>query len=360
VEVRVVAVADAYADRANGTGNAHKVPKERIFTGFNAYKKLIATDVDIVLMATSPNFRAPQLAAAVEAGKHVFMEKPVAVDPPGCRSVLASYEVAKKKGLSVAAGTQRRHSGGYRKTAAAIKEGLNGKIKGGIISWCGGALWRRERDPKWDDAEYMVRNWVSFSEMSGDHLVEQHVHNIDVMLWYMGMPPLNVLGFGFRARRKTGDQYDFFSLDFEFPEGVHIHSMCRQINGTDGRPGEHFVYDGKGPGGEPKAPLFPEGCPITGGDYVQEHIDLMWSIMKQKDEPLNEAKNVAESTATAVMGRISTYTGKLISWKQMMDPDPNVHKPEIYNLTCEPTAADFEKGMVKAPKDDVIAIPGKD
>jgi myo-inositol 2-dehydrogenase/D-chiro-inositol 1-dehydrogenase len=359
LDMKVVAVADAFGDRAGRPAKDHKLPADRVFVGFDAYKKLIATDVEVVLLATPPNFRPPQLMAAIQAGKHVFMEKPVAVDPPGCRKVIEAGELAKTKGLSIAAGTQRRHSAGYRKTARAVQEGKIGKIRGGSVYWCGGALWRNERAEKWSDAEYMVRNWVSFAEMSGDHIVEQHVHNLDVMNWYLGTHPIAALGFGMRARRKTGDQFDFFSIDYEFPEGVHIHSMCRQINDTDGGVYEHLVGETGTAGGgnlEPKdGKIFPEGCPVQGGDYVQEHIDLLWSIVK--GQPINEAEQVATSTATAVMGRIAAYTGKRIEWKHMMDP--NGGRPDIYNLALSPSADDFEKNTVKAPKDDVFPLPGK-
>jgi myo-inositol 2-dehydrogenase/D-chiro-inositol 1-dehydrogenase len=361
LETQVVGLCDAFEDRLKGLGNQYKVPKKNLFVGFDEYKKLLETDVEIVLLATPPNFRPVHLMAAIQAGKNVLMEKPVAVDPPGVRKVIEAGEIAKGKGLSIVAGTQRRHSRGYRETAKAIQEGAVGRILGGAIYWCGGALWRRERDPKWSDAEYLVRNWVSFTEMSGDHIVEQHVHNLDILNWYMGGPPVAALGFGMRARRKTGNQYDFFSLDLEYPEGVHIHSMCRQVNGTDGgaRGGvaEHLVGEkGIVPFiGSKDKKVFAEGCPESGGDYVQEHIDLLYGILKGKPE--NEARNVAISTGMAILGRISCYTGKRIEWKHIMDP--NGGKPELYDLTLKPTAEDFEKGLVKAPTDDVIALPGE-
>jgi len=322
--------------------------------GFDAYKKLLETDVEIVLMATPPNFRPVHLMASIKAGKHVFMEKPVAVDPPGVRMVIEAGELAKQKGLSIVAGTQRRHSRGYRETAKALEEGAIGKIRGGAVYWCGGALWRREREKDWDDAEYMVRNWVSFAEMSGDHIVEQHVHNLDIMNWYMGGPPQSALGFGMRARRKTGDQYDFFSLDLEYPEGVHIHSMCRQINGTDGGVSEHLVGEkGVAPFLQSKdKAVFAPGCPESGGDYVQEHIDLLYGILK--NDLVNEGRNVAISTGIAVMGRIACYTGKKVDWRQMMEQGG-----KYYNLAMKPSAEDFEKGEVKAPADDVFPLPGQ-
>jgi predicted dehydrogenase len=362
VDVKVVGLCDAFRERARGIAEKNQVPDDRIFLGFDGYKKLLETDVEVVLMATPPCFRPLHFEAAIQAGKHVFFEKPVGVDPPGCRRVIAAAKLAKEKGLCVVAGTQRRHSRWYRETKKAIDEGAIGKIRGGAVYWCGTVPWENPRDPAWSDADYMCRNWVNFTEMSGDHIVEQHVHNLDIMHWYMGGPPVSALGFGLRARRQTGNQYDFFSIDYEYPEGVHIHSMCRQLTGTDGGVSEHLVGEkGIARDLKPKDPqVFPAGCPEyphqQQRDYVQEHIGLLHGITK--GAYINEGEQVAISTAIAVMGRISAYTGKKIEWKHMMDPDPGVHKPEIYDLTLRPTAADFESGNVKAPEEGEIAIPG--
>ncbi len=356
-EMEVVATADWFKSRAEGAGKKHGVPEERCFYGADAYKKLLKTNVVVVSIATSPNFRPLHFEAAVKAGTHVFMEKPVAVDPPGGRKIIEAGELAKKKGLGVVAGTQRRHQRGYRRNAYAIKRGAIGKILGGCVWWCGGALWYKRKSPNESDADYLVRNWVSFTEMSGDHIVEQHVHNLDVANWFIGHPPDNALGFGGRARRKTGDQFDFHSIDLDYGDGCRIHSMCRQINGTDGRVSEFFAgTEGTTWGGgrlESKKKIEVPDFPEHGGPYVQEHVDLLNSILK--GEPLNEARSVAEATLTAIMGRISTYTGKLVRWKDMMEKKDS----PWYNLTCKPSAEDFERGDVKAPPDDVVAIPGK-
>jgi len=357
-EMEVVATADWFKHKAEDTGKRRGVPRERCFGGADAYKKLLETNVDVVSIATSPNFRPVHFEAAVKAGKHVFMEKPVAVDPPGGRRIIEAGELAKQKRLGVVAGTQRRHQSGYRRNAYAVEHGAIGKILGGCVWWCGGALWYAKRNENESDADYLVRNWVSFTEMSGDHIVEQHVHNLDVANWFIGHPPDNALGFGGRARRKTGNQFDFHSIDFDYGDGCHIHSMCRQINGTDGGVNEFFAgTEGTTEGGgrmrsskNIDIPDFPE----QGGAYVQEHIDLLNSIIK--GEPLNEARNVAEATLTAIMGRISTYTGKLIRWRDIME---NKDSP-WYNLTLKPTAEDFERGPVTAPPDDVAPIPGRD
>ena len=356
VEMRVVGLADAYEDRVDrarkGLLKDHKmdVPDEACFVGFDAYKKLLATDVDVVLMATPPSFRPWHFEAAVKAGKHVFMEKPVAVDPVGCCKVMEAGKLAKEKGLGVVAGTQRRHSANYIATQKMVADGAIGRILGGEVRWCMGRLWFKERKPGWDDAEYMVRNWVSFTEMSGDHIAEQHVHNLDVANWFIGSHPISAVGFGGRARRKTADQYDFFSVDFEYPDGVHIHSMCRQVNGCWNRVNERLVGE-KGwtsCSGKIKATPEVKVPKVKRTDpYTQEHCDLLESILKGK--PLMEAQNVAESTMTAVMGRISAYTGQMVKWDDMMKSD----------FQLKPSPQDFESGTVKAPPDDVVAIPGK-
>jgi predicted dehydrogenase len=353
LDSKVVAVADWFKDRAEkvGTDKRYDVPKDRCFHGPDAYKKLLETDVEIVLMATSPNFRPVHFEAAIKAGKHAFFEKPVCVDPPGGRRVIEAGELAKQKGLSVVAGTQRRHTKGHQSAAFEIHNGLRGKIVGGRIYWCGGALWYRTRAEGQSDADYMVANWVSFTEMSGDHIVEQHVHNIDIANWYIGRPPVTAAGFGGRARRKTGNQFDFHSVDYDYGDGCHIHSMCRQVNGTAGAGGEHFVFNTttKVEKKDLKVPEFEE----IGGATQQEHADLLYSILDKKPY-LNEARNVAEASLAAVMGRFATYTGKLIKWDDMMKNKDS----EWYNFTCKPSAEDFEKGTVKAPPDDVAAIPG--
>jgi len=358
LDLEVVATADWFKSKAEEAGKGPGVPPERCFGGGNCYIKLLEANPDVVVMATPPNFRPVHFEAAIKAGKHVFMEKPVAVDPPGARRIIEAGELAKSKGLAVVAGTQRRHEASYLRTAYAIKQGAIGRIVGGCIWWCGGALWYRTREAGESDADYMVRNWVSFAEMSGDHIVEQHVHNIDVANWFIGRTPQTALGFGGRARRKTGNQFDFFSIDFDYGDGCRIHSMCRQVNGCDGDVREFFAgTEGTTLGNRDlkptkakdiEIPSFPE----FGGAYVQEHVDLLNSILEQK--PINEARNVAESTLSAIMGRISAYTGKLVRWSDLTE---NKDSP-WYNLTLKPTAEDFEKGNVVAPPDDVVPVPG--
>ena len=358
LNMQVVATCDFFKGKAERTGKKYGVPKARCFGGANGYKKFLDTDVEVVCIATSPNFRPVHFEAAVKAGKHVFMEKPVAVDPPGGRRIIAAGELAKKKGLAVVAGTQRRHSSGYRRRAFEILNGIHGTIAGGAIWWCGGKLWYHTQRQGEADASYLVRNWVSFAEMSGDHIVEQHVHNIDIANWFIGHPPRAAAGFGGRARRKTGNQFDFFSIDFDYGDGCHIHSMCRQVDGCWGRVGEHFTFNrARAVQKDLQVPKFPE----HGGAYVQEHIDLLDSIVK--GQPLNEARNVAEATLAAVMGRIAAYTGQLVTWDELMKPEVSrgrrKEKSRWYDFTLKPTAEDFEAGAVVAPEDDVAPIPGR-
>lgn len=359
IQAEIVGFADFFKSRIDEAVRRFGVTPEVCVTGPTAYKDIMKTDADVVLLVAPPNFRPVHLEAAITAGKHVFMEKPVAVDPPGVRKIIEIGELAKQKGLAVVAGTQRRHQLEYLKTKYAIDKGAIGPIRGGSIYWCGGALWFRQRDTGEDDASYMVRNWVSFAEMSGDHIVEQHVHNIDIANWYIGQTPKTAIGFGGRARRKTGNQFDFFSVDFEYNNDVRIHSMCRQINGTYSRVSEIFTGatgqtwgSGFGKGEVADEFKMPE-MTYVGNPYIQEHVDLINSIREGK--PLNEAADVATSNMTAIMGRIAAYTGQLVRWKDLTE---NEQSP-WYNLTLKPTALDFEKGTVTAPPDDVVPIPGK-
>ena len=358
-EIEVYTVADFFPDRANNTAKKHNVPADRVFTGPAGYRQLVEQPVDIVLLATPPIFRPVHFAAVINAGKHAFIEKPVAVDPVGARKIIEVGEIAKLKGLSVVAGTQRRHMSGYLRNQFAVENGAIGKIVGGTVRWCGGRLWFKERESGESDASYLVRNWTSFAEMSGDHIVEQHVHNLDVANWFIGHTPQSAMGFGGRARRQTGDQFDFFSVDFNYGEDVHIHSMCRQISGTYGGVDEFFhgtegtTYGGGKMQSAKLAQLRVPEFKTHENGQVQEHIDLLVSIVK--NQPLNGARTVAESTLTAIMGRIACYTGQLVRWSDLTTNE----KSPWYHLSLAPSPADFEGGTVTAPKDNVCPIPGE-
>ena len=356
LETEVVAVGDAFEDRALEVGKKYSLAPEKCFSGFDNYHKVIATDCDYVLMATPPAFRPLHFAAAVEAGKHCFIEKPVAVDPVGARAVIATGEKAKAKGLAVVAGTQRRHMADYLRNKALIDAGAIGTIKSGVVQWNGTVPWTKRRNPGEADASYLARNWLNFNELSGDHIVEQHIHNLDVAVWFLGRLPVTALGFGGRARRETGNMFDFFSVDYDFGDDVRIHSQCRQITGTYARVGEMFVGTegvclggGKLTGKEVSIPEIKVDSP---DGQVQEHVNMIRSVMAGK--PLNDAQSIAESTLVAIMGRISAYTGEIVRWTDMTK---NQQSP-FYNLACSPAAIDFEKGDVQMPK-EVPPIPGK-
>jgi len=339
--LQLIAMGDVFQDRLDGS---HKkineatnatVPVGQRFVGFDAYQKVIDSGVDVVLIATPPHFRPEHFKAAIAADKHVFMEKPLAVDPVGAKSIIETAGQAKTKNLSVVTGTQRHHQKPYVETLKRIAGGEIGEIVGARCYWNQNQLWYKVRQPGWSDMEWMIRDWVNWTWLSGDHIVEQHLHNIDVINWFTGKLPVKAVGFGGRARRVTGDQYDFFSIDFEYEDGMHTHSMCRQINGCANNVSE-FVVGTKGSSncnniiynhdGSIKW-KFPEED--TTNPYDQEHIDFVTSI--RTGEPLNEARLTAESTLCAIMGRISAYTGKETTYKEMMDSDLRIG-PEEYAM----------------------------
>ncbi len=355
-EIEVTAVGDAFAPSAQATANRFGVNAAKAFGGFDNYRKVIASGCDYVIMAAPPSFRPLHFAAAVEAGKHCFIEKPVAVDVVGARLMLATGEIAKAKGLAVVAGTQRRHQAAYLLNKARIDAGAIGKIRGGTLHWNGTVPWIKRRNAGEADAAYMARNWLNFWELSGDHIVEQHVHNLDVALWFLGRPPVSAVGYGGRARRETGNQFDFFSVDFDFGDGVHIHSQCRQISGTWSRVGELFVgAEGEAFGaGKVSGKQVNVPTPTLESDnpYIQEHVALLKSSLAGK--PLNEVKAVTEATLAAIIGRMSAYTGELIRWSDVTTND----KSPWYNAAAKPSAADFESSNLVMPEEKA-AIPGR-
>jgi myo-inositol 2-dehydrogenase / D-chiro-inositol 1-dehydrogenase len=331
--VKIYAMADVFEDRLKNCrestrNNSHckekfDVSDDRCFVGFDGYQKVIDC-CDLVMLATPPGFRPQHIEATIKAGKQLFAEKPVAVDPTGIRKVLAAYEEANQKGLSVVTGTQRRHQAGYIESMKRIHDGAIGDLVGGQVYWNQGSIWANKRQPNWNDMEYQIRNWYHFLWLCGDHIVEQHVHNLDVACWAFGAHPVRAVGMGgrqFISDPEYGQSYDHFAVDYEFPNGVHVMSMARQIPGCENNVSETLVgskgqwrsngYNFTGPN---------EGSARVRNEvnaYVQEHIDLLESIVSKK--PVNELKQVAESTMVAIMGRMSAYTGKAVTWDQAMN-----------------------------------------
>lgn len=352
--IEVVATGDWFPGRAKEAGKRYNVPEDRCFGGADAYKKVIESGPEIVLMAQPPVFRPLHFEACIEAGKHVFTEKPVAVDPTGIRRFLQAGEQASAKGLSVVAGTQRRHDRGYNQRALEIRDGAYGRILGGRVAWnMGGIFTNTPINAKGPDD--LCGPWQIWAEMSGDHICEQHVHNLDIANWFLDAHPESAGGFGFRARRVAGNMYDFFSVDFEYPGGIHIHSMCRQVPQCWDWVGEDFTFEHGKPGDFHFQSEDPHAeCGYHGNPYVSEHAHLLHAIVRNR--PLCEARNVAWATGAAILGRESAYTGQRITWAEMFD-DP-AKNPRFYNLQYRPTAEDFETGEVVLLKDGEIRIPG--
>ncbi len=265
-----------------------------------------------------------QLMAAIQAGKNVFMEKPAAVDVPGIKTVMEAGRLAKEKGLSIAAGTQRRHMTSYRETIQRIQDGAIGDITYAKCYWNGGQIWVIDRQPGWSDMEWQLRNWNYFTWLSGDHICEQHVHNLDIMNWVLGTHPVRaVSGLGGRQVRigtRHGNIFDHFAVEYEYPGGITMLSQCRQISGCLNKVEEVVV--GTGGTSNCKGRIQPkEGKPWRlrlkePSPYRLEHIHLVTSIREGK--PINEAQAVAESTMTGIIGREAVYSGQAIDWDAAM------------------------------------------
>lgn len=340
-DLEIIALADVFQDKIDACRERFAsfdlpIPAENCFTGFDAYKKVMAIpEVDVVILATPPQFRPEHFLEAVTQKKHAFLEKPVAVDPVGIRSVITSGRKAASLGLNVVTGTQRRHQEDYIETYKQVQKGAIGKITSARAMWNQDHVWFREREPGWNDMEYMIRNWNNFCWLCGDHILDTHIHNIDVINWFVGKYPEKATGFGGRARRVTGDQYDFFSVYFDYGNGLCSHSMCREIDscsnkteelvvGTEGYTNcQNTIWDLDGNiKWQFDYPLDENGNKmnqIAIPPYVQEHMHLVYGI--RTGEYVNEAEQTALSTLTAIMGRTAAYTGKTVSWDEIYKSD---------------------------------------
>jgi myo-inositol 2-dehydrogenase/D-chiro-inositol 1-dehydrogenase len=324
--LQIVALADVFDDRLKEARGLMKergqdIPESKCFTGFDGYQKLLDSGVDVVLHATPPHFRPMHMAAVVEARKHLFMEKPVAVDVPGATAVMQTAEKASSLGLSIMTGTQLRRELPRMEVHKRIRDGAIGDIRSMRAIRNQGALWYRVRQTDWSDMEYMIRDWVNWAWLSGDNIVEQHIHHLDAMLWVYGKPPLSAVGMGAHVRRKTGDQYDFFNVEYVFDNDVHLHSTIRQLNGcANGR--DESIVGTKGTASLDGVIYDLAGKPVwkydgpTNNSLVQEHVDWVTAIRTGK--PVNTAKETSISTLIAIMGRDSAYTGKGITWTDLL------------------------------------------
>jgi myo-inositol 2-dehydrogenase/D-chiro-inositol 1-dehydrogenase len=338
--LEIVALGDVFQDRLDQCRAELKkeknveIPDEKCFIGFDSYEKVIDSGVDVVLLCTPPHFRPVHVEAAVKADKHIFMEKPIAVDPVGARSVMVSSERAKQKGLCIVSGTIRRVQKDFMETRRRVVNGEIGEIVSAHITRNGGSLWVIKRKPGWTDMEYMLRNWANFCWLSGDHIVEQFIHEIDVMNWFLGKNPVKAIGWGGRQRRITGDQYDFFSVEYLYDNGMHTHCAARQITGCSNLTEQFFagtkgyanakgsLYNLKG------EEIWHYPAPEEGAKdltwkvkdpYVQEHVNLVTGI--RTGNTVNDAEAQVNSTLITIMGRMSAYTGKDVTWDEVMNSD---------------------------------------
>lgn len=359
--VKLVAMADVFSDRLEASADRLKklhpdkfaVNDEQRFVGFDAYQQLLACDVDVVILATPPHFRPEHLAATVAAGKHAFVEKPVAVDATGARHVLETCREAGTRGLSIVSGLMLRYSLAMQETMQQIHDGAIGKIITMQANYNINGLWNHERQPGWSDMEYQMRNWYYYTWLSGDHIVEQHVHGLDLMAWAMqGQYPIHCFALAGRQARtgpRFGHIYDHFAVCYEYADGERCFSFCRQQNGTD-QDTAPLVF-----GAEGTADL--RRKTTTGGKvwrysqarngerdipYQREHDALFRSIREGK--PINNGDYMVKSTMMAIMGRLAGYTGKTVSWEQ------------AWNSKEDLRPAKYEFGDLPVP---AVAIPGE-
>lgn len=334
-EVQITALADVFPQKIKEAKerlakSENMVNDDLCFTGFDAYKKIMETDVDYVILTTPPVFRPQMLEAAVAAGKHVFMEKPAAVDSPGIRRIIAAGESAKKKGLTIVAGTQRRHEASYVDTVKRLQDGAIGAILSARAVWCTGCIKFTEKKSEWSEMEYQIRNWYHFLWLSGDHLVEQHVHNLDVISWVLGKYPVRAYGQGGRAWQQRGNIWDHHQVDYTYGNGIHLMSMASQIERPDSKV-EEWVIGDKGVSNCKDWIQWNDGKSWKWegrytNPYIQEHADLIDSIRHEKG--INEAESCAKSTMVAILGRMAEYSGRDLTWDEAFQSDETLGLPD--------------------------------
>jgi predicted dehydrogenase len=369
--IKLVAMADAFQDRLDNSfqslsskfGAKVDVPKERQFVGFDAYLKAIPL-ADVVLLTTPPGFRPIHFEEAVKQNKQIFMEKPVAVDAPGIRKVLAAAEEAKKKKLNVVVGLQRRYQTNYRESIKRINDGAIGDIMAGQVYWNSGGVWVRPRTASQTEMEYQMRNWYYFNWLCGDHIVEQHVHNIDIANWVKNAHPISVQGTGSRAWRTGkdyGEIYDNHSIELTYADGAIIHSQCRHFEGISNRVDESFQgtkgkiylsgsnqaimkdYSGK--------ELYNHNTKGNANPYQTEHDELFDAVSKGEYK-FSNVDYAATSTFSAIIGRYATYSGQTIKWDEALASNISL-MPERFAWDANPKLMPDEKGLYP------IAMPGQ-
>ena len=363
---KLVAMADAFKDRLDGALNNLKqskgaqvdVPPDRQFVGLDGFKQAIAL-ADVVILATPPGFRPVHFEEAIRQGKHVFKEKPVATDGPGVRRVLAAAEEAKKKNLKVGVGLQRHHQPGYLETLKRLHDGAIGDITSLRVYWNDGGVWVNPRKPGQSEMEFQLRNWYYFNWLCGDHIVEQHIHNLDVGCWIKNAYPVRAFGMGgrqVRTAKEYGEIFDHHAVEYEFADGTRMYSQCRHIRGCWSSVSEHCV------GTKGDADVSGHLIRAKGSDawrfrgqrgvdpYQQEHDDLFAAI--RANTPYNEAFNGAKSSLVAIMGRMSTYSGVPIDWDAALNSSISL-APDKLAWDGVPKSQPDAEGFY------AIAVPGK-
>lgn len=368
--IQLVAMADAFEDNLQNTyktikekfGDKVDVPESRKYVGFEGYKAAIK-DADVVILTTPPGFRPIHFEEAIKEGKHVFMEKPVAVDIPGIRKVLATAEEAKRKKLNVVVGLQRRYQTNYREAIKRIHDGAIGDVVSGQVYWNSGGVWVRPRKPGQTEMEYQMRNWYYFNWLCGDHIVEQHVHNIDIANWIKNKYPVSIQGTGSRAHRtgkEYGEIYDNFAIELTYDDGSVVYSQCRHFEGIHNRVDETFqgtkgrVYLSAGnqavlwdANGKEIYRHNPRGNPNA---YQQEHKELFEAIATGEYK-YNDTEYSAYSTLTGIIGRIACYTGQVITWDKALESKVDL-MPTQYAWNALPKIVPNADGSYP------VAIPG--
>jgi myo-inositol 2-dehydrogenase / D-chiro-inositol 1-dehydrogenase len=366
-KTKMVAVADAFGKNAENAlttlNRKHKdkidVPPEKVFIGLDAYKRAIDVECDLVVIATPPGFKPQQFEYAVNKGKHVFMEKPVASDAPGVRRVLKSVEESKKKNLMVAIGLQRRHEPNYIETIKRIHDGAIGEVICTRVYWNGGGIWHRGRQPNQTEMEYQTNNWYHFNWLSGDQICEQHIHNLDVGCWLKGAYPVECNGMGGNGQRMGGNThlsqiFDHTFCEYTFADGTKMYSQGRHLEGGWNNVSE-FAHGSKGtsnPAGEIKGE---NAWKFSGKDvngHQQEQLDLVEALLA--GQIYNEGEYGAKSTFTAILGREACYSGKVIKWDELMEKGRDLC-PGIdeYTMDSRPPTMPDENGRYPVP------VPGK-
>jgi predicted dehydrogenase len=359
-QTRLTAAGDAFAERVQrsigglaeaGFADRVDVPPERQFTGLDAYQKVVDSDVDVVILAEPPHFRPEHLAYAVKRGKHCFVEKPVAVDAPGVRSVLATCKTAEQQGIAIVSGLCYRYEKSKRETIQRIHDGAVGDITSLEVNYLTGGLWMHKRRPEWSDMEWQLRNWLYFTWLSGDLIAEQHIHSLDKAAWAMrDRYPVAAVSLGGRQVRVDpayGNVYDHFATIYEWDDGVRCYSHCRQQVGCHTDVSDHIV------GTKGRAELMRHS--ITGEQpwrfdgqndnmYQAEHDALFASIRAGK--PINNGEYMCNSTMMAILGRMAAYTGKRITWEQAWASEERLG-PQSYDLGPLPVEPVAMPGVTK-------------